>query len=312
MTSGHTDPNRATLTEITSGVHAWVQPDGSWFINNAGAIIDERGIVLIDTCATAARTRRFLDAVREAGGSAPIRYAVNTHLHGDHTNGNALLPESTVIVGHAATREAMLGEALHDRLHEVWEPIPDWGVSSYRAPDLVLHGDLTLHTGRHRVELQHPGHTAHSPGDVAAWIPDAGVLFAGDLLFHGVTPLVISGSVEGALRSLDWLAGFPASAIVPGHGPVISGSAFARVLEDHARYYRFVLDTTRRARADGLTPLQAARDGELGEFEHWPDQERLVLNLHRAFADADDTDPDPEQAFADAMEFNGGPLSCGA
>ncbi|WP_370591173.1 MBL fold metallo-hydrolase [Saccharopolyspora montiporae] len=312
MKTEHTDPDRATLTELAGGIHAWVQPDGSWFINNAGAIADERGIVLVDTCATAARTRRFLDAVDEANASAPIRYAVNTHLHGDHTNGNALLPESAVVIGHTATREAMLREALHDRLHEVWDPAPDWGISSYRAPDLALHGDLTLHTGRHRVELQHPGHPAHSPGDVIAWVADEGVLFAGDLLFHGVTPLVISGSVEGALRSLDWLAGFPVTSVVPGHGPVISGSAFARVLEDHARYYRFVLDTARRARADGLDPLQAARDAELGEFEHWPDQERLVLNLHRAFADADDTDPDPDQAFGDAMEFNGGRLSCGA
>jgi len=54
-----------TLSEVAPGVYAWVQPDGSWFINNAGAVHSAGGTLLIDTCATAARTRRFLGAVAD-------------------------------------------------------------------------------------------------------------------------------------------------------------------------------------------------------------------------------------------------------
>ncbi|GAA4618287.1 MBL fold metallo-hydrolase [Saccharopolyspora hordei] len=303
-------PDRATLSEVAPGVHAWVQPDGSWWINNAGAVFGDDGALLVDTCATARRTQRFLDAVRAAGGDAPIRFALNTHLHGDHTHGNALLPDSTVLIGHPATRDGILADEVLQHAPPVWDPVPEFGITEHRAPTVVLEDSLVLHLGDRRVELHHPGHPAHTRGDVVAWVPDAGVLFTGDLVFHGVTPLVFMGSVEGALKSLDWLAGFPASTVVPGHGPVLPGTSFPRVLEDQARYYRFVLDTARQARTDGLSPLEAAQRCDLGEFAHWPDRERIVLNLHRAYADADETDVDLAEAFADAIAYNGGPLRC--
>ncbi len=77
-----TAPEAASLVEVVDGVHAWVQPDGSWWINNAGAVTDEDGTIIIDTCATEIRTSRFLTMVRDATGNAPLRLAVNTHQHG--------------------------------------------------------------------------------------------------------------------------------------------------------------------------------------------------------------------------------------
>jgi cyclase len=100
------------LVKVTPGVHAWIQQDGSWWVNNAGAIIGEDGVVLVDTCATAERTRAFLSAVECAANGAPVRIAINTHLHGDHTHGNALLPDSTVIVGHQSTRDGILTDTV--------------------------------------------------------------------------------------------------------------------------------------------------------------------------------------------------------
>jgi cyclase len=112
------------------------------------------------------------------------------------------------------------------------------------------------------------------------------VLFAGDLLFHQVTPLVFMGSVEGALRALDWIAAFEPAHVVPGHGPLIDAAALPDVLETHRRHYGLILDTARRGRRDGLAPLDAARRCVLDTFAGLPDSERVVLNLHRAYADA--------------------------
>lgn len=297
------------LTEVAQGVHAWLQPDGSWWINNAGAVHGADGVVLVDTCATAERTRRFLAAVGAATGGAPVRVAVNTHFHGDHAYGNALLPGSAVIVGHRATREGLLADFILRSTPPIWSPSPDWGVADIRPPTVVLDDDLTLFAGQRRIELRHPGHPAHTPGDVVAWLPEEQVLFTGDLIFHDVTPLVLMGSVEGALRSLDWLAAFGARTVVPGHGALITGD-LAPVLAAHEAYYRLILDTARRGRAEGLTPLQAARACDLGAFAEWPDRERLVLNLHRAYAEAEGGDLDLIAAFTDAIDYNGGPLRC--
>lgn len=302
-----------TLEEVAPGVYAWVQPPGSWFINNAGAVHSAGVTTLIDTCATAARTRRFLGAVAAVTDAAPIRFAVNTHWHGDHTFGNALLPESTVLVGHERTRSGICADTmLTTALPPIWSPAPDWGIAQTRAPSVTLRSELALFTGDRRIELRHPGHEAHTDGDVVAWLPEQRVLFTGDLLFHNVTPLVLQGSIAGALRALDWLRQFPAARIVPGHGPVIDGSAADEVIGSQARYFRLVRQTASAALAAGLTPLEAARRCDLGEFARWPDHHRIVLNLHRAYCDARRTPMDLMDAFSDTTAFNGGPLECTA
>lgn len=298
------------LVPLVDGVYAWVQPDGSWWINNAGVVLGPDGPVLVDTCATEARTRRFLAAVDSVSGGAPVRVAVNTHLHGDHTYGNCLLPASTVIVAHPATRDGLLADFILADTPPIWSPAPDWGALTVRPPTVVMPERLTVFAGLRPIELRHPGHPAHTPGDVVAWLPDDGVLFTGDLIFHDVTPLVFMGSLDGALRSLDWLASFGATHIVPGHGALVAGAVFPAVLDAHARYYRFVLDTARAGLAGGHTPLDAARRVDLGEFADWPDDERLVLNLHRAYAELAGTEMDLLAAFTDAIAYHGGPLHC--
>jgi cyclase len=167
---------------------------------------------------------------------------------------------------------------------------------------------VTIHAGDRPIELRHPGHPAHTTGDVVAWLPDARVLFTGDLIFNGLTPLVLMGSVSGARRSLEWLASFAPALVVPGHGPVVNAEAFPAVLDAHDRYYRFVEGVAADGRRDGLAPLDAARRCDLGEFADWADSERLVLNLHRAYADADVGEVDLIAAMIDAVTYHGGPL----
>lgn len=300
----------ASLRQITGNVYAWVQPDGSWWLNNAGAVLGEDGVILVDTCATAARTSRFLAAVDGVAAGAPVRLAVNTHLHGDHTYGNALLPETTPIVGHPYTRAGLLADFLLADTPPIWSPTPDWGVERTRPPTIVVADQLDVYTGDRLVQLRHPGFTAHTPGDLVAWLPAERVLFTGDLVFHRVTPLVFMGSVGGALRSLDWLRQFPAEHVVPGHGAPLRGDEFGAVLREHERYYRFVHDVAAKGLAAGTPPLQAAQECDLGPFEQWPDPERIVLNLHRAYADAVGTDLDLVAALTDAVTYNGGPLTC--
>ena len=69
---------------------------------------------------------------------------------------------------------------------------------------------------------------------------------------------------------------------VPGHGPVFHDRA---PLDASLDYLRFVVDIAERGRAAGVTPLQAAQDTDLGRFADWPDAERIVGNLHRAYAE---------------------------
>jgi cyclase len=230
--------------------------------------------------------------------------AVNTHQHGDHTYGNSLLPRATVLFGHERMREALRTDPIIDGCPPFWEPVPDWGDVTRRVPDVAVRDRLTVHAGGTRIELLHPGETAHTTGDLVAWLPDEGVLFAGDLVFSGLTPLVFMGSVGGAMRALDWMAALQPEHLVPGHGPVLHGSEIARAFGQLRRYYEFVLATVQ----PGRTPLEAASACDLGEFADWADAERIVLNLHRAYAEHDGAEMDLIAALSDAVKWRGGPM----
>lgn len=302
-------PGAAALHELVDGVFAWIQPDGSWWINNAGAITGSDGTVIVDTCATIERTHRFLSAVRRATDGAPIRVAANTHEHGDHTYGNCLLPDDATLIGHERMRAQLLADPVIDGCPPAWDPVPDWGPVTRRVPNVVTRTDLTVFTGDRRVDLIHPGYAAHTTGDLVAWLPEERVLFTGDLVFHGLTPLVMAGSVNGALRSLDWLAAFEPDQLVPGHGPIVDGPDLAEVLGQHERYYRLVQAASTDGRVAGRSPLETARATDLGVFAEWADAERLVLNLHRSFADAEGRPFDVVAAIGDAITYLGGPMT---
>lgn len=298
-------PDDGTLADIAPGVWAWTQGDGSWWINNAGLVAGDEGDILVDTCATETRTRRFLDEVRAIRSDSPIRFAVNTHLHGDHTHGNSVLPKSTSIVGHSQMRAGLEEDTIIDRCPPFWSPAPDWGGVSKRLPSVIYDDRLVLHSGSAEVHVLHPGYAAHTLGDSVAFIPAAATLFTGDLLFNQVTALVFMGSLDGALRSLDWIAEFDADVVVPGHGAVLQRHDVDAVLEEHRRYYRLIQTAAREGVAAGMSPLETARRTELGVFAAFPDPERIVLNLHRAYVEITGGPFDLVAAFEDAVRYNG-------
>src|SRR3954466_5145225 len=94
------------VEEVGDGLFAYVQPDGSWMVNNTRFLVAPDGVTSIDTCSTELRTRTYLDAVRRVT-TAPVRTLLNTHHHPDHTTGNGLLPGAT-IVAHEAARTEMI------------------------------------------------------------------------------------------------------------------------------------------------------------------------------------------------------------
>jgi cyclase len=293
--------------EVADGVFAYVQPDGSWWINNTGFVVDAGDVVAIDASSTERRTRALLTAIA-AVTAAPVRTLVNTHHHGDHTNGNCLFTDA-VVVGHRNCRDGVRQQSIGG-LEPIFGDV-DWGELTVRPPSLVLDDRLDVYVGDRLVELHYVGAPAHTTGDVLAWLPQERVLFAGDIVFNGGTPFVLMGSVEGALDALDRVRTLDPITIVPGHGPVCDPG----VLDQVRGYLEFVRAVAVGAVDAGLTPLEAARETDLGDYAELHDSERIVGNLHRAMAELFGTPRggpvDVVAAFTDMIAFNGGsPLRC--
>jgi cyclase len=296
----------AEMSEVADGVFAYVQPDGGWCLNNAVLVVSDGHAALMDTAATEGRGRRLRAAVLGVC-PAPPQILVNSHFHGDHTFGNFVFPEALVI-GHERTRTEMTEAGLH--LTGLW-PDVEWGDIALAPPVVTYRDRLTVHVGGVRAELLHLG-PAHTTNDTVVWLPERGVLATGDLVMSGVTPFCAMGSVSGTLDAVGRLRALGARTVITGHGPVAGPEVFD-VTED---YLRWVRDLARYGLAAGLTPLETAREAGTTPYSHLIDAERLVPNLHRAYAEERGAPPgaplDIGALFGDMVTFHGRLPTCRA
>ncbi|OHV50299.1 MBL fold metallo-hydrolase [Frankia sp. CcI156] len=291
------------MTEVADGVFAYVQPDGGWCLNNAGVVVGDDGILLVDTAATERRAtllRTAVDGLSRGG----VKYLVNTHFHGDHTFGNHLFADTATIIAQHGTRAEMAETGL--ALTGLW-PEVNWGNVDPVLPTVTYHDALTLHLGRCRAELFNvgPAHTGH---DTVVWLPGEKVLFTGDVVLPGCTPFLLMGTVAGSLTAVRRMRETGAQVVVGGHGTIAGPEAF----DETEAYLLWLRDAAGDAMRKGLTPIQAARQCSAGRFAGWKDPERLVPNLHRAIAEHQGAPPAAalpvEPLFAEMVEFNGGHL----
>lgn len=287
------------LHEIGSGLHAWLQPDGSWGWSNAGLVVDGDESLLVDTLFDLRLTREMLDAMRRAVPRATRRIGqlVNTHANGDHCYGNALVEGAEIVASQAAAEEmgqmpasvlaafsAGLGRedsALGRFVERAFGPFAFDEVGETKRPTRTFEKSLSLRVGDRAVELYEVG-PAHTRGDVIVHVPDARTIFTGDIVFCEGTPIVWDGPVANWIAACDRLLALEPELVVPGHGPITDRRGALAM-----RAYFVWLTGEARARFDaGLDPLAAARDIPLGEFEDWSDPERIVVNvdtLYREF-----------------------------
>ncbi|MFF7768528.1 MBL fold metallo-hydrolase [Streptomyces massasporeus] len=295
------------LREVAEGVHVYEQLPGGWCVNNAGLIAAGGQAVLIDTAATRARARRLREAVERVVPGGPDA-VVNTHFHGDHVFGNDQFVPRASVIAHELTRSDMAEAGL--ALCGIW-PDVDWGEPELTLPDTTFTDRLTLRLGELTVELSRVG-PAHTASDVVAWVPRRGVLFTGDVAWSGVTPYVLMGSVEGSLRALAELRCLGPEIVVPGHGP----TGGPEVLDATEAYLRWLRRLAEEGRREGRTVLETAKHADPGPFAALVDAERLVGNLHRAYAELDGLAPgeriDVGASLREMAEFNGGLPHCAA
>ena len=171
-------------------------------------------------------------------------------------------------------------------------------------PTLTFTDRVRLWSDDRPLEVSHVGQAAHTNNDSLVWLPEQEVLFCGDLLFNGGTPFLLMGSVRGAIDVLtNVVAPIPARVIVPGHGAPCDHQLIATVVG----YLEFVLATAAKGIDAGLSPLDLARETDLGEYAGWLDRERIVGNLHRAYADLGAVDTvDLRAALADMVASTAG------
>ena len=275
--------------EVGDGVWGYLQPDGGWGWSNAGLITDGDASLLVDTLFDLALTATMLDELRAVSpAAASIGTLVNTHANGDHCYGNQLVAGAEIIASAASATEmdevppAMLARlmgaapgmgAAGAYLQRIFGPFTFDGIE-VAPPTTTFDGELALTVGDRAVHLLELG-PAHTRGDVAVHLPDAGVLFTGDLVFHGGHPIVWAGPVQHWIDACDRMLALSPDVVVPGHGPLGDRTC----IEAQRGYFEWLLAEGTPRLQGGQSPMDAARDLAGGPYAGWGESERLVANL---------------------------------
>ena len=289
------------LHELGDGLYAYLQPDGGWGWSNAGLVTGQETSLLVDTLFDLNLTRDMLDAMAPVTDRHPIAQAFNSHGNGDHWFGNSLLPDGIPIIASAAAIEDMRAAppAAVNLLFNELDLGPEFDAFAERAmrrfdfasvterlPTESFSGRQELRVGDRGVYLIELG-PAHTLGDTIAHVPDAGVVFTGDLLFIEGTPIMWDGPVSNWLAACDRIIELGARVIVPGHGPVTDESG----VRDVQRYLTYVRDEARQRFDAGMDETAAADDIDLTDFRDWGDPERIAVNVATIYRELDPSLP---------------------
>ncbi|MBU1228916.1 MAG: MBL fold metallo-hydrolase [Proteobacteria bacterium] len=216
------------LTKIAENVYSYVgvkdaSPKHS-YAANAGIVIGTDGVLVIDTLATAKEGKRLLKDIR-AVTKKPIKYVVTTHEHFDHALGSSVFTDlGATLVAHELNRAylAKNGESMLKKIQAFGLSPQDIAGTRIVLPSLTFTERLTIRLGSQDNEVVELIHltSSHSPGSTLVYLPRQKVLFAGDVLFTDFHPFMGEGDVPGWVKTLDFIDGLDATAIIPGHGPL--------------------------------------------------------------------------------------------
>lgn len=211
---------RVTFAEIGPDLYAFTAEGDP----NSGVIVADDGCVVFDAQATPAMARNVIEHVRSVT-EKPIRHVVLSHYHAVRVLGASAYGADNVVAS-AETYRLVAERGQQDwdseygrfpRLFRDAESIP-----GLTWPSLSFAGSLSIHLGRREVRLMQLG-AGHTSGDIVAWVPDAGVMFTGDLVEYRSACYCGDAKLRQWPRTLDAILDFDPVAIVPGRGDALVG-----------------------------------------------------------------------------------------
>jgi len=227
---------------------------------NVALLKGEQGLLLIDD-----DYKVMSDALKKQlqkfGGLDKLTYIINTHWHGDHTQGNLALGANAQIVAHDNVRKLLSTKQSIKLFNMVSEPYPESALSN-----ITYDHTMTLYFNGHKLSILHyPG--GHTDGDSVVFFKNSNVVHTGDLFFNGFFPFVdvehggnvltMAANVKVILEQID-----DTTQIIPGHGPLAKKAE----LQD---FHDMLLGTSAEVQKMIDQGLDLAKIKEKGLSEQW-------------------------------------------
>ncbi|CUH40448.1 Beta-lactamase 2 precursor [Jannaschia seosinensis] len=286
--AGDTADKQTSFTEIGDGLWAFTAEGDP----NSGIIIGDDSVMVIEAQATPRLARKVIAHVREVTDK-PISHLVLTHYHAVRVLGASAYGAPTIIMSDAARGMVM------ERGQEDWESEFDRFPRLFQGheeipgltwPTTTFTGRMSVHLGKRRVDLMQPGR-AHTAGDIVAHVPDAGVMFTGDIVEYRSACYCGDGHFADWPRTLETIRAFDLDAIAPGRGDALMGrDMVGKALDSTADFIRSTYDPVARVAlrggdlAEAMAACRAVCDPKFSDYAIY--EHCLPFNVARAHDEA--------------------------
>ena len=263
---------------------------------NSGVIIGDDSVMVIEAQATPRLAEKVIERVRSVTDK-PITHLVLTHYHAVRVLGASAYKAPTIMMSDKA--RAMVAERGQEdwdsefgrfpRLFEGHESIP-----GLTWPTTTFTGSMTVFLGKRRVDLRQLGR-AHTAGDIVAHIPDANVMFTGDIVEYHSACYCGDGHFTDWPSTLEAVRAYDLEAIAPGRGDALQGrESVNKALDSTGDFIRSTYDPVKRVAGrggslkDAWDAVRAACDGKFGDYAIY--EHCLPFNVARALDEAQGID----------------------
>ena len=209
---------------------------------NIGVLVGNDGVILIDDqfAPLSEKIKKAIAAISDK----PIKFIINTHFHGDHSDGNKIFgSEGSIIVAHENVRKRLSTDYLFEAFKQEQKAMSYEGL-----PKITFAESLTFNMNGETVQVIHIKN-AHTDGDAAIYFKESNVLHTGDAFVRYGLPFIDDGgggTIDGMIKGADQMLKMinDETKIIPGHGQISN----KKDLLD----YKNKLQTIRNRIADGI------------------------------------------------------------
>jgi glyoxylase-like metal-dependent hydrolase (beta-lactamase superfamily II) len=282
-----------TFLEIGKGIYAFTAQGDP----NTGVVVGDDGVLIVDAQATPAMAQAVIDRVRSVTDK-PITHVLLSHYHAVRVLGASAYGDAKMIIASDATRALIVERGKQDmaseigrfpRLFQGKETIP-----GLTWPTVTFDGEMSVWLGKREVRISQPG-KGHTAGDTIAWVPDAEVMFSGDLVEYKSACYCGDAHFKDWPRTLKILRGYSPKALVPGRGDALVGRRKVNAaLDGTTDFLNALYGSVKRSvrRGDDLkasfAAVRKAMDKTFGDYAIY--EHCLPFNVSRAFDEASGID----------------------